>query len=278
MVLNQALQAGALRLAMLLSVNTMAVSAHAADAGVYLAFSDRFETWTCTAKDMPQPNAGATESSGIGGCPAGMLRVDSFCIDQYEASLVSTADGSAGLPLSPFRNPGEAEVRAISAANAVPQAYISGAQAEAACAAAGKRLCSDVEWLRACRGSQGTTWPYGNSADPARCNGHRSLHPAVEYFATVDPWIWEELDHPCLNQLWHGLDRSGANPDCASEDGVLDMVGNLAEWTADAQGTLRGGFYVDTTIQGAGCLYLNTAPTFAAWNFSSGFRCCADSP
>ena len=29
------------------------------------------------------------------------------------------------------------------------------------------------------------------------------------------------------------------------------MVGNLHEWTADSEGTFRGGYYMDTTINGA---------------------------
>src|SRR3989344_2613257 len=43
--------------------------------------------WICP-EDAPQPNAGLTEVSGEGGCPAGMVRVEDFCIDKYEASLV----------------------------------------------------------------------------------------------------------------------------------------------------------------------------------------------
>jgi formylglycine-generating enzyme required for sulfatase activity len=54
------------------------------------------------------------------------------------------------------------------------------------------------------------------------------------------------------------------------------MMGNLHEWTADPAGTFRGGFYVDTTINGAGCLYRTTAHVASYWDYSTGFRCCAD--
>ena len=37
------------------------------------------------------------------------------------------------------------------------------------------------------------------------------------------------------------------------------MMGNLHEWTADPAGTFRGGYYVDTVINGNGCLYATTA-------------------
>src|SRR5262249_33431294 len=104
----------------------------------------------CNPSDSPEPNAGITEEPGVGGCPSGMLRVDTFCVDRFEGSLVQVnADGTTS-PWSPFHNPGTTRVRAVSLRGAVPQGYISGVQAGAACMEAGKRLCTDQEWLRAC--------------------------------------------------------------------------------------------------------------------------------
>ena len=37
---------------------------------------------------IPEPNACLVEEPGDGGCPSGMLRVDTFCIDRFEAALV----------------------------------------------------------------------------------------------------------------------------------------------------------------------------------------------
>jgi len=227
----------------------------------------------CDPEAMPQPNQGLAEAAGAGGCPPGMLPVADFCVDRYEASLV-TADG--GAPWSPYWNPDGAEVRAVSIAGAVPQGYISGLQAADACAAAGKRLCSDAEWLRACRGPDDRVYPYGDTRIPGACNDARDQHPAIEYFGTSADWIWSMLGHPCINQLPDSLDRTGDNPDCESAEGPLDMMGNLHEWTADPAGTFRGGFYVDTMINGEGCLYATTAHNTAHWDYSTGFRCCAD--
>ena len=42
------------------------------------------------------------------------------------------------------------------------------------------------------------------------------------------------------------------------------------------EGTFRGGFYVDTMINGPGCLYATTAHNVYHWDYSTGFRCCAD--
>lgn len=167
-------------------------------------------------------------------------------------------------------------MRAVSAPGAVPQGYISGSQAAAACAEAGKRLCTLDEWLAACRGPQGWTYPYGPQRQPGLCNDARDQHPAIEYFGTAADWIWSQLGHPCLNQLPDSLAACGAHPDCVSAAGAFDLMGNLHEWIADPQGTFKGGFYVDTVNNGDGCLYTTTAHNNHYWDYSTGFRCCAD--
>ena len=227
---------------------------------------------TCDPQAVVQPNQGLQEGAGEPGCPAGMLLVDGFCIDRFESSL-ETLDGQ---PWSPYFNPAGTAVRAVSIEGAVPQAYISGEQAQSACENAGKRLCTDDEWLRACQGPAGTTYPYGNELEPGVCNDAREVHPAVEYYGTDASWIWSELGNACIDQLPDSLDRTGENPGCITAEGALDMMGNLHEWTADPSGTFRGGFYVDTVINGPGCLYKTTAHTTTYWDYSTGFRCCAD--
>ena len=244
--------------------------------GPDVVFANSFDTaGSCQETDDPVPNAGLTEGLGSGGCPGGMVRVATFCIDRYEAALVDDSV-PGGAPWSPYRNPGMTTVHAISAAGAVPQGHIDQIRAGAACAAAGKRLCTDAEWLRACRGPGNTTYPYGNVREPARCNDARASHPAVEYFLSSDSWVFSQLNHPCLNQQPDTVDRSGENPGCISAEGVYDLMGNLHEWTADPNGTFRGGFYVDTVFNGNGCLYTTTAHATTHFDYSTGFRCCAD--
>jgi sulfatase modifying factor 1 len=227
----------------------------------------------CDENAKPQPNAGLVEPPGEGGCPSGMLPIADFCIDRYEASLVYADDDS---PFSPYFNPGIENVRAVSIAEAVPQGYISGIEAEDACTMSGKRLCTDDEWRRACRGPANTVYPYGDTLILGACNDHRAVHPAVEYFGTTDDWIYSKLGNPCLNQLPASLDPTGTNPECMTAEGAYDMMGNLHEWTADPAGTFRGGFYVDTKLNGPGCLYATTAHPTSHWDYSTGFRCCAD--
>ncbi len=225
----------------------------------------------CDESSFPTPNGGAAEEPGEGGCANGMVRVASFCIDKFEGALVAVAGDGSTSQWSPYESPGGRRVRAISARGAVPQGYVSGAQAARACAEAGKRLCSDTEWKRACQGPDGLTFPYGNTREWGRCNDHRDEHPAVELFGSVT-----NLGSPCINQLHDTVDRTGDRTGCVTVEGAYDMVGNLHEWTADSSGTFRGGFYVDTVLNGQGCNYVTTAHDTAYGDYSTGFRCCSD--
>lgn len=233
-------------------------------------------------RDVRNPNLNLKEEAGAAGCLPGMARVESFCVDRYEGSLLALGQYGVEAPWSPYHNPQGQVVRAVSIRGAVPQGYISGEQAERACQNSGKRLCTDVEWKRACRGSSNWQFPYGrlrypqgSSPEKPLCNESRTLHPALELFPNEkDPF--SHLENACINQLTHGLARSGDYADCVTPEGVYDIMGNLHEWTADHRGTFRGGFYVDTRINGNGCDYVTTAHDFEYWDYSTGFRCCAD--
>jgi hypothetical protein len=228
----------------------------------------------CDPSQMPTPNAGnTTEEPGEGGCPAGMVPVETYCVDRYEATLVRMDDGSSW---SPFWSPGDTPMRAVSVKGAVPQAYIDEIQAGEACMNAGKRLCTNTEWLRACQGPDGTTYPYGNTDELGVCNDHRAIHPAIEYFGTSASWIWSSLQNPCIDQIPDTVDLTGSLPGCVTAEGAFDMMGNLHEWTSDPAGTFRGGYYVDTVLNGPGCLYVTTKHDTLQWDYSTGFRCCAD--
>lgn len=238
----------------------------------------RGSAFVCDPLEKKDPNAGLTEAASADGCPAGMLRIEAttpFCIDRFEAALIEThADGSE-TTWSPYHHPGSANVRAFSAEGAVPQGYIDGDSAGAACTNAGKRLCTNTEWLRACRGPDTFIYPYGDARMNGVCNDARAMHPAVELFPN-DPTPFDRIQDACINQLPSSLDRTAENAGCITAEGAFDMMGNLHEWTADPMGTFRGGFYVDTRINGDGCLYATTAHNTQHWDYSTGFRCCAD--
>jgi hypothetical protein len=237
----------------------------------------------CDPHDFVRPNAGKDlrEPPGLGGCPPGMARVagkPDVCVDRWEAHLVEILDDGTEHTYSPYFNPGDLKVRAKSAPRAVPQAYISQVQAASACAAAKKRLCRDDEWVAACRGAAGAQFPYGKDEKRGTCNDHRDKHPAMQYLETQDLSVFTKLEHPCINQVADSLLPGGAKEACATAEGVFDIVGNLHEWTADPKGHFRGGYYVDTWLNGRGCDYLTTAHEARYWDYSTGFRCCADAP
>jgi sulfatase modifying factor 1 len=237
----------------------------------------------CDPHELVRPNAGKDlrEPPGLGGCPPGMAAVKSkpgLCVDRWEAHVVELLEDDTEHTWSSFFNPGQLRVRAKSAPNAVPQAYISQVQAVTACANAGKRLCKDDEWVAACRSVNNTRFPYGADEKRGTCNDHRDQHPAMQYLESHDLSVFTKLEHPCINQLADSLLPGGAKKECVTPEGVFDIVGNLHEWTADPSGHFRGGYYVDTWLNGHGCDYVTTAHEARYWDYSTGFRCCASIP
>lgn len=227
--------------------------------------------------DTAEPDTGEP-SDTVGACPAGMALVeDALCVDRFEAALEEW-DGSAWGPASPYDTVDGRTVRAVPADGRIPQGYVSGDEAAAACAAAGKRLCSSEEWLAACRGPHQRLYPYGEVHQDGACNDeYVGTHPVVDYFGT-GTGIWDpaHMNDPGINQQPGTVAAGGSFGACATAEGVHDLHGNLHEWVADAEGTFRGGFYADAAINGAGCTYATTAHTRTYHDYSTGFRCCSD--
>ena len=214
-------------------------------------------------------------------CPADMALVASrFCVDKYEGSLVEKLADGTTRPHSPFHTPVPADgtvYLARSVAGVVPQGYISAAQAQGACKAAGKRLCHPVEWRAACGGTEGFAYPYGPTRAPGKCHDSGAT-PMLTFHASTMKRGWgaTELNDARNNQLEGSVAKTGASPDCVNDVGAYDMVGNLHEWTADPNGTFQGGYWLDTSQHGDGCAYRTIAHAFDYHDYSTGFRCCAD--
>ncbi len=217
------------------------------------------------------------------GCPSEMAPIDQrsgrFCIDRWEAGLVDVLGAGDERPHSPYYPVGTSVVRAVSRPGVFPQGYVSAVEAQQACVRSGKRLCRPSEWRKACLGPDTLVYGYGSRAEPRRCNDH-GRSPILATFGpqafAPSRHAWDFMNTPSLNQLDGTLAKTGDHPGCTNGYGVYDMVGNLHEWVADPKGTFYGGYYQDTRQHGEGCTYTTEAHAASYHDYSTGFRCCAD--
>ena len=153
------------------------------------------------------------------------LNTKAFCMDKYEYP----------------NQPGESPMRSV-----------SWLEAKNLCSTKGKRLCSEYEFEKACRGSGGTRFTYGDGFFEGACP-----NSAQDY----------------------GL---GQFSNCVSGFGVHDLGGGVYEWSAsvpagEAENTdlrvLRGGMSEDNTVKTSRCTY---RVRYAGSNSGReiGFRCC----
>jgi hypothetical protein len=229
---------------------------------------DRFETSLVDAR------SGEPWSPYYAPSPEVAARVAGF----YDLLREKAAPGSleATLPLPPPPT-SASTLKAVSREGAIPQGYLTADDAERACRAADKRLCTESEWLTACRGEAVSDFPYGDHYEQGACNVVRESHPsfllhgnAARYHDDPRNNLVRVNDAPLLR-------ATGATPRCASRwgaDAVLDMVGNLDEWVADEGGVFVGGFYSRGTRSGCFSRVSNHPRTYS--DYSTGARCCAD--
>jgi sulfatase modifying factor 1 len=231
-------------------------------------------------------------------CPLEMAHIGRYCVDRWEGHLVTkNPDGTTAL-WSYYTRPENFDFIAASADGVFPQAYISRVEAKKACTNAGKRLCSRAEWMRACKGSHGFRYPYGNDGKRGVCNTGK-LHLLNTFFGTKrGGWSYENFNDPKLNQEPGFLGKSGDYEKCHSDEDVYDIVGNLHEWINDDVGTdieqvlekdgverkdqpwragngmFMGGFFSTTVEHGPGCTYTTIAHEPTYHDYSTGFRWC----
>jgi len=145
-----------------------------------------------------------------------MVKVGPLCVNRYEASVWSMADGT-GLQYgirgddypSDFPDTGNAanSIYAFSKPGVLPSIGLTWFQAEQACASSGKRLLTNAEWQIAASGTPDTGMDNGKT--DCAVSGPRPV-------------------------------PTGSRSRCVSRWGVNDMIGNVWEWVADwMQGNLK---------------------------------------
>jgi formylglycine-generating enzyme len=107
----------------------------------------------------------------------------------------------------------------------LPMTEVTPLAAEAFCRRRGGRLPTASEFVFAAAGAEGRRYAWGHSGLVCRRAAFGLLHG------------------PCGEGS--GPELSGSRPDGASPEGVLDLAGNVAEWTRESSGdySARGGSY-----------------------------------
>ena len=202
-------------------------------------------------------------------CPEDMALVEKTCVDRYEAP----------------NRPGS-----------LPVVMYTFYQAEAWCSDRGKRLCYDDEWIRACQGPEGWSYPYGPTHKDGVCNDGKTW---LQYDRALQRHWPTEASRPTIEGLdellaeasstdeasashieWlYQADPSGYRQGCGSYEGVFDLVGNVEEWVRRRDGgrpeftnRLMGRFWAEKF--NCGMSVSNHGNGFRFYEI--GFRCCKD--
>jgi MYXO-CTERM domain-containing protein len=202
--------------------------------------------------------------NGVRDAVVGPLTIggNSVTMYKFEASRPDATATSAGF----------VKTRSCSTASKMPWASGNLAEVQAACSAAGMRLCGVTrnaqglvtvdEWGRFCEGAANRTFPYGNSYGQNTCNG-----------SDFDPIAGGVNEDVAV--------ATGSMSTCVSQDLSFDQSGNLKEWVNDPRSvggqtvyTLRGGSF-DNYQPGLTCDFDLTVVA-ANYTFDNlGFRCCS---
>lgn len=164
--------------------------------------------------------------------PVRRIYVDGFYIDQYpitnaqfkafvdatEHRTLAEDIGKAEIPVSErqwktirgvcWRSP-EGPESTIEGRMDHPVVHVGYRDAVAYCQWVGKRLPTEAEWEKACRGTDGRRFPWGNE--------------------------WEEGRHTRPQPRIYRTSPVGQHPYGSSPYGAMDMVGLVRQWTSDEE-------------------------------------------
>jgi len=175
--------------------------------------------------------------------PAHQVTVTAFCIDRTEVTVAMYGECARRASCSPapttvdwpgidekdraFDNQFCTGGRADRADH--PINCVEWGQADAYCRAAGKRLPTEEEWEYAARGTDGRTYPWGDAA-PSASLLNTCAAECVAMGVRMGRPGWKPMFD--ASDGWESTSPVGSYPAGASPFGVLDMAGNVWEFTS----------------------------------------------
>ena len=145
--------------------------------------------------------AGTFEMGGMGGSddeqPIHTVTLSAFDLDVYEVTVADFKAFRAGYKPSDY-----------SVCEQCPATNVSWEEADAYCRSVGKRLPTEAEFERACRGPEGWDFPWGSQADTTRARYGLAWRSGSVRVGSFAPNLW----------------------------GVYDLGGNVKEWVSDYYG------------------------------------------
>ena len=182
----------------------------------------------------------------VGTCPDGMIYIPAgrFTYGEKATTKRKSKEEIEAFCIDTHEFPNTAGVR--------PLTGVTWMEAASKCRQVGKRLCTEYEWEKACRGKSGRRFPWGGGFLDTACPGAGG--DGAGYVA-------------------------GANAMCVSAYGVRDMSGSVWEWTSNAyegdplRRVARGGYDGTVGEKSARCSYRRAVEAKHS-SPAMGFRCC----
>jgi serine/threonine-protein kinase len=181
-------------------------------AGEFIMGSDDLDAQTSTEKGRAYPEI-----------PVHSVYLEGYWIDKYEVANEQYAlCVSAGVCEPPYLS--RSETRPSYYDNPeyanYPVIYVNWYMAQTYCEWAGRRLPTEAEWEKAARGTDVRKYPWGNQP----VSGERANFCDINCLRTIA--------NPIFDDGYADTSPVGNYPAGASPYGVMDMSGNVWEWTS----------------------------------------------